>query len=89
MSRCMPTGRRWWLGRKQSDVDHDESGSLMQFETRPIPEGINVSDENPLVDFIWMLLTVGFIIGVLVVVLSVSAGWLAKNILRGLARLVV
>lgn len=52
----------------------------MQFENRPIPEGINVSDENPLVDFIWMLLTVGFIIGVLVVVLAVSAGWLAKNI---------
>jgi len=52
----------------------------MEYENRPVPEGINVSDQHPLVDFFWMLATVALVITVLMVVLSLSAGWLARQI---------
>mgnify|MGYP003571114083 CR=1 FL=1 len=52
----------------------------MEYENRPVPEGINVSDEHPLVDFAWMLATVAVLVTVLVVALSLSAGWLARQV---------
>ncbi len=45
-----------------------------------IPEGINTSDEHPLKEFFWVLGSVLVFIGILIVVLSVSAGWLAQFI---------
>lgn len=52
----------------------------MDYENRPIPEGINVSDEHPLVDFIWMLVTVALVVAVLIAALAFSAGWLARKV---------
>ena len=52
----------------------------MEYENRPVPEGINVSDQHPLVDFFWMLATVALVATVLIVTLSLSAGWLARQI---------
>lgn len=52
----------------------------MKYENRPPPEGINVSDQHPLVDFASMLVIVGVISGVLIATLSFSAGWLAQQI---------
>ena len=52
----------------------------MEYENRPAPEGINVTDQHPLVDFFWMLATVALLATVLIVTLSLSAGWLARQI---------
>ncbi|MDF1628175.1 MAG: M48 family metallopeptidase [Alcanivoracaceae bacterium] len=52
----------------------------MEYENRPPPEGINVSDQHPLVDFFWMLAAVALVATVLVVALSLGAGWLARQI---------
>ena len=45
-----------------------------------LPEGINATEENPLPDFLWMLLTVVTGVVVLVVILSFSARWLAPMV---------
>ena len=52
----------------------------MEYENRPVPEGINVSNQHPLVDFFWMLAAVALVTIVLVVALSLGAGWLARQI---------
>lgn len=52
----------------------------MEYENRPVPEGINVSDQHPLLDFFWMLATVALVVAVLMGALSLSAGWLARQI---------
>jgi len=52
----------------------------MEYENRPVPEGINVSDQHPLVDFFWMLATVALVVALLIAALSLSAGWLARQI---------
>lgn len=52
----------------------------MEYENRPVPEGINVSAQHPLVDFAWMLAAVGLLVTVFVIALSLSAGWLARQV---------
>ncbi|MCV6604633.1 MAG: M48 family metallopeptidase [Porticoccaceae bacterium] len=50
----------------------------MEFENRPVPEGINVSRQHPLKEFAWMAATVAAFTLALVLVLSLLASWLVK-----------
>lgn len=50
----------------------------MEYENRPVPEGINVSPTHPLLDFLWMAAAVGGIVVAIVVVLSLAAGHLVR-----------
>lgn len=52
----------------------------MQYENRPEPEGINTSPNNPYLEFVWLLVTVGVAVVALVAILSLSAGWLAQQL---------
>lgn len=52
----------------------------MEYENRPPAEGINVSDTHPLAEFVWLLAAVGLVVSALVLVLSLSAGWLARQV---------
>lgn len=52
----------------------------MDYENRPVPEGINVSRTHPLADFAWLLALVGIVVTVVVLALSLAAGWLAQQV---------
>lgn len=52
----------------------------MDYENRPVPEGINVSRTHPLADFAWLLAVVGIIVTLVVLALSLAAGWLAQQV---------
>ena len=52
----------------------------MKYTNPIIPEGINVKDENPLKEFFILLFGVGIVISLIIVLLSVVAGWLVKFI---------
>ncbi|WOH36858.1 M48 family metallopeptidase [Thalassotalea fonticola] len=52
----------------------------MKYTNPIIPEGINVKDENPLKEFFILLFGVGIVISLVIIVLSVIAGWLVKFI---------
>ncbi len=52
----------------------------MDYENHPIPEGINVSEEHPLKEFLILALGLGAATVALVVILSLTAGWLVKFI---------
>jgi len=50
----------------------------MEYENRTVPEGINVSKENPLKDFFILTFGLGAAVVALVVALSFLAGWLVQ-----------
>lgn len=52
----------------------------MKYSNPIIPEGINVKDENPLKEFFILLFGVGIVISLMVVILTLLAGWLVKFI---------
>ena len=52
----------------------------MDYENRPVPEGINVGRTHPLADFAWLLAVVGIVVTLVVLLLSLAAGWLAQQV---------
>ncbi len=52
----------------------------MHYENRPPTEGINVTQSNPLVQFVKLGVTAVVLVVLLMVVLQVSGGWVAKRV---------
>lgn len=52
----------------------------MDYENRPVPEGINVTKENPLKEFFILSFGLGAAMVILVVTLSFMAGWLVQYV---------
>ena len=52
----------------------------MDYQNPKLPEGINVTNEHPLKDFFYLLASVAGVIAIIILVVSFSAGYLAKFI---------